>query len=181
MSTRINAIQNEDATGKAKELLDVVQSKLGMTPNLMKTLAHSPEALAGYLSLNQALGTTLSGALREQIAIAVANANGCRYCLSAHTALGKMAGLSEAELSAAMKADSIQPRSKAALEFAKRVLATRGSVTDEDLATVHEAGFGDKEITEIVAHVALNTLTNYFNNVARTEIDFPEIALTVTA
>ncbi|MFZ1700534.1 MAG: carboxymuconolactone decarboxylase family protein [Pyrinomonadaceae bacterium] len=177
MTTRINAIQNEEATGKAKELLDAVQNKLGMTPNLMKTFANSPAVLEGYLALNESLGSTLSATLREQLAITVANSNSCHYCVSAHTAIGKMSGLTETELSAARNADSVDPRAKTAMIFARRVLAERGSVTDDDINTVRKAGYGDKEITEIVAHVALNVLTNYFNNVARTEIDFPEIAL----
>ena len=181
MVTRLNAIQNDAATGKAKELLDAVQSKLGMTPNLMKTFANSPAALEGYLNLNEALSSTLSAKLREQISIAVANENSCRYCLSAHTAIGKMTGLSEAEVAAARLGDSGDAKAKAALRFAKRVLAERGSVTDEDVNAVREAGFDDSEITEIVANVGLNVLTNYFNNVARTEIDFPEVALTAAA
>lgn len=179
--SRINAITNEDATGMAKSLLDAVQAKLGMTPNLMKTMAHSPEALQGYLALNESIGSTLTAELREQIAIAVANANGCRYCLSAHTAIGKMAGLSDEELSRARNADAMDAKAKAVLGFASKIISERGSVSDEDLREIRSAGFGDKEITEIVAHVALNTLTNYFNNVARTEIDFPEIALTAAA
>lgn len=181
MSTRITAIQNDEATGKAKELLDAVQSKLGMTPNLMKTMAHSPAVLDGYLSLNEALSTTLNGTLREQISIATANANGCRYCLSAHTAIGKMTGLSESEVSSARQAESADPKARAALAFVKEVITTRGSVSDEALNAVRAAGFGDAEITEIVANVALNVLTNYFNNVARTEIDFPEVALAAAA
>lgn len=181
MSVRINAIQNNEATGAAKELLDAVQAKLGMTPNLMKTLAHSPAVLGGYLGLNEALSSTLTAKQREQVAIAVANANGCRYCLSAHSAIGKGAGLSAEEISSAREARSGDPKSQAVLKLATEIVEKRGSISDEELAAARAAGLSDAEITEVVGNVALNVLTNYFNNVAGTEIDFPEVALAATA
>jgi uncharacterized peroxidase-related enzyme len=181
MSTRIKAIQNNEATGKAKELLDAVQAKLGMTPNLMKTLAHSAAVLEGYLGLNQALSSTLSATQREQIAIAVANANGCRYCLSAHSAIGNSAGLSAEEISSAREARANDPKAQAVLKLASEIVTERGSISDEGLAAARTAGLTDAEITEVVGNVALNILTNYFNNVAQTEIDFPEVALAASA
>ena len=175
--SRISAISNEQATGKAKELLDSVQKKLGMTPNLMRTLAQSPAALEAYLNFNGTLGTTLNAKLREQLSLVTAEENGCGYCASAHTAIGKMVGLSEAETLDARAGKGNDAKTDAAVKFAKIVLAKRGKVSDEDLQAVRNAGFTEGEIAEIVAHIALNVFTNYFNNVAETEIDFPVVEL----
>ncbi len=91
---RLNAVDPARATGKAKDFLDAVKAKLGLTPNMMRTMAGSPAVLEGYLSFGTALGGgSLPPGLREQIALAVAEANRCDYCLSAHTALGRLAGL----------------------------------------------------------------------------------------
>lgn len=175
---RLRPVIPNEATGKAKELLEAIQKKLGVTPNLMRTLANSPAALHGYLSFGEALaGGTLGGKLREQIALAVAEANQCQYCLSAHSAIGKRVGLDGAQIEASRRGRSADPKAEAALLFARRVLETRGQVSDADLEAVRTAGFGDGEIAEIIANVALNVLTNYFNLVAQTEIDFPKVAL----
>jgi uncharacterized peroxidase-related enzyme len=175
--TRIQPIDPASATGPAKQLLDGVQKALGFTPNLMKTLAQAPAALEGYLSLNKALaGGALPAPFREQLAIATAQANACDYCLSAHTAIGKGAGLDPASLAAARRAEAPDPKAAAGLRFSREILSSRGQVSDASLAHVRQAGFTDPEITEIVAHVALNILTNYFNNVAGTEVDFPKVS-----
>lgn len=176
--SRIQPIQNADATGKAKQLLDGVQAKIGMTPNLMKTLAQAPAALEGYLNLSGALSTGLLDAkFREQLALAVAQANSCEYCLSAHTTIGKMVGLKPEEVAASRHSQSANPKQDAGLKFAQTLVINRGIVSDATLDAVRKAGFTDGEITEIVAHVALNTLTNYFNHVAQTEVDFPKVAV----
>lgn len=175
---RISPIQTQDATGKALDLLNAVQAKIGMTPNLMKTLAHSPAALEGYLSFSGALGTgKLNAQLREQIAIAVAQANSCEYCLSAHSAIGKTNGLPLEALDLARAAHSTDAKRDAALQFAQKLVLQRGQSSDDDLAMVRAAGFSDGEIAEIVAHVGLNIFTNYFNNTAQTDVDFPRVAL----
>lgn len=177
---RLNAIDPKEATGKAKELLDSVKAKIGMVPNLMRTFANSPAALDGYLNFSGALsGGSLSTKLREQIALTVADANACEYCLSAHTAIGKMVGLNETELVASRHAGSSDPKTDAALKFAHQLVAKRGEVLDSEIAAVRAAGYNDGEITEIVANVALNILTNYFNHVAQTVVDFPKVSLSV--
>lgn len=177
---RLNAIDPKEATGKAKELLDGVKTKIGMVPNLMRTFANSPAALEGYLNFSGALGGGLLNAkLREQIALAVADANNCEYCLSAHTAIGKMVGLNENELVASRRASSEDAKTNAALMFAHQIVVKRGEVDDTDVQTVRAAGFSDGEITEIIANVALNIFTNYFNHVAQTVVDFPKVSLTV--
>jgi uncharacterized peroxidase-related enzyme len=174
--SRLNAIDPALATGKAKELLDAVKAKLGLTPNMMRTMAGSPAVLEGYLSFGAALGGgSLPARLREQIALAVAEANGCDYCLSAHSALGRLAGLKDDEIARSREAASSDPRAQAALAFAAAVVAGRGTVDDEAFAEIRRAGFTDGEIAEILANVAINVFTNYFNKAAETAIDFPRV------
>jgi uncharacterized peroxidase-related enzyme len=174
---RIHPIDPDQADGKAVQLLDGVRKSLGTVPNIMATLAQAPAALEAYLATGRALGGgELSGALREQIALAVAGANSCDYCASAHTALGRGHGLDEDELLSNLGGASADPKVAAALVFAQRVVAERGFVTDEDVAAVRDAGYGDGAITEIIAVVAHNIFTNYFNHIAGTEIDFPLVS-----
>lgn len=154
-----------------------VEKQLGVVPNMMRTMAQSPRLLEGYLALSGALRRGLLPApLQEQLALAVAEANACDYCLSAHTALGRRAGLSDEQLTASREGRAADAKSNAALQFALAVLRKRGDVSDEELGDVRAAGFSEAEIAEIIAHVALNVLTNYFNRAARTEIDFPRVA-----
>lgn len=173
---RLTAVDLKQASGKAKDLLDKIHATLGRTPNMMRTMAHSPAVLEGYLGFSQALkGGTLGVGLREQIALAVGEANRCEYCVSAHTAIGKMVGLGDAELLASRQAVSTDPKTDAALKFARTLTERRGEVTDADFGMVREAGHTDGEIAEIIAHVALNIFTNYFNKAAGVEVDFPKV------
>ncbi len=146
-----------------------------MTPNLVRVFANSPAVLQGYLGLNEGLGKgTLDVKVREQIALTVAETNGCQYCLAAHSAVGKMLGLNRDEILDARQGASSDGRVEVALQFAKIVVEKSGWVSDEDLDKVRNAGYGDGEITEIAAHVVLNIFRNYFNHIAETPIDFPK-------
>ncbi len=179
---RITAINPAEATGKAKQLLDAVQAKLGITPNLMKTLASAPAALEAYLNFGTALSTgVLNAKFREQIAITVAQANSCEYCLSAHSAIGKMVGLSPEEIAASREARAQDTKRDVGLRFAQAIVVQRGEVSDAVLASVRQAGYTDGEITEIVANVAVNIFTNYFNHVAQTVVDFPRVPVAMTS
>lgn len=179
--TRIQPINHKEATGKARELLDAVQAKLGSTPNMMKTMAQSPAVLEAYLNFGGALGRgQLNAKLREQIALISAEINGCGYCASAHTAIGKMVGLGAEEILAARHGRAADAEADAALRFVQKIIVSRGEVSDADLEAVKAAGFGDGEIAEIIANVALNIFTNYFNHIAGTEIDFP-VALPIAS
>ncbi|MFA5966810.1 MAG: carboxymuconolactone decarboxylase family protein, partial [Sphingomonas sp.] len=123
-----------------------------------------------------ALGRTLDAKTRERIAITIAQANGCDYCLSAHSYLGlNLAKIDEAEITLNRAGHSGDAKADAAIVFARQVLAARGKVSDADIAAVRLAGFTEAQVIEIVASVALNVLTNYINNVAETDIDFPVV------
>ncbi|MDX1931408.1 MAG: carboxymuconolactone decarboxylase family protein [Capsulimonadales bacterium] len=175
---RLTSVEPAQATGEARELLDATQAKMKMVPNLVKTMANSPAALKGYLALSDALGHgRLPAKFRERLALMIAESNGCGYCASAHTAIGKMVGLNDAELLDARNGQASDAKMAAALTFAREVLEHRGQVRDAALDQVRQAGYTDGDIAEIVAHVALNVFTNYLNNVAQTEIDFPKVDL----
>lgn len=165
----------DTAPALAKPLLEAVDKQIGFVPNLFRVVANSPAALEGYLGMSGALAKgRLPAQTRERIALAVAQINGCNYCLSAHTALGKnLAKLSDAEIAANRHGGSLDPNADAAVRFAARVVLERGHVSDADVQAVRMAGYDDAQIVEIVQHVALNTWTNYLNEVAKTEIDFP--------
>jgi AhpD family alkylhydroperoxidase len=144
----------------------------------MKRLAHSPAALEAYLSFAGALGHgVLDAAFREEIAITMAQANSCEYRLSAHATIGKMTGLSASEIDRSRESHAADPKRDAGLQFAHKTVVQRGEISDHDLAALRGAGYGDAEVTELVAHVALNIFTNYFNLIASTQVDFPRVPL----
>lgn len=174
--SRIAIPAREDAPATSQSLFDAVEKQLGVVPNLFRLVGLSPAALEGYLGLNGALGRTLDAKTRERIALAVAQANGCDYCLSAHTYLGlNLSKIDETEIALNRNGHSGDAKADAALVFARKVLDTRGRVSDADLAAVRLAGFSDAQVIEIVVSVAVNVLTNYVNNVAQTDIDFPVV------
>lgn len=180
--TRIQPVNDEQATGKVKKMLLAVKAKLGMTPNMMKTMARSHAVLEAYLNFSGALeGGKLDAPLREQIALISAEVNGCGYCASAHTAIGKMVGLSGEAISAARRGHADDAKNDAALRFARIVIVNRGQVSEANVKAVKDAGFSEGEIGEIVANVALNIFTNYFNEIAETEIDFPKVQVGTVA
>jgi uncharacterized peroxidase-related enzyme len=173
----------EAAPAAAQPLLQAVKSQLGVAPNLFRLVANSPAALDGYVSLSVALGKgELPAATRERIALAVAEINGCDYCLSAHTYLGRHVGkLDDAEITANRHGASNEATADAAVKFAVRVTKTRGHITGDDFAAIKAAGYSDGQIIEIVQHVALNIWTNYINTVGETEIDFPVVTASKAA
>jgi uncharacterized peroxidase-related enzyme len=170
----IQPIQDEHSDSQAQQLLDVVRGELGLTPNMMKTMAHSPATLEGYLNFSGALANgTLHPQLREQIALAVAQANRCEYSLAAHAALGRKAGLTEDQILASREARAADARTDAALKFVRDLVISRGDLLAENLHRLRDLDYRDGEIVEIVALAALNIFGNYFNRVAGTELDFP--------
>lgn len=167
-----------DAPETAQATLNAVKAQLGVVPNLFRLIANSPVALDGFVSLNGALAKgSLSPATRERISLAVAEINGCEYCLAAHSYLGaNLAKLTNAEIEANRRGTSTDAKADAAVRFAANITNQRGHVSGDAVNKVKSAGYTDAEIVEIVSLVALNTLTNYINSVLDTEIDFPQVA-----
>lgn len=180
---RIATHDLETAPEQARPLLEAVRKQIGRVPNIFATIANSPTALEGYLAMSGALAKgTLPAATRERIALAIAQVNGCGYCLSAHTFFGRNAAkLDDAEITANRNGFSNDAKADVAVRFAVKVAEQRGAVSADDVEAVKVAGYSDAQLVEIVQHVALNVFTNYFNEVFRTEIDFREVAVFATA
>ncbi|NID15983.1 carboxymuconolactone decarboxylase family protein [Luteibacter yeojuensis] len=160
----------------SKATLDTIHKQLGVVPNLFRLIGNSPVALTAYTGFHAALSKTLDVKTRERIALAVAQVNGCDYCLSAHTYLGlNLAKIGPEEIALNRKGASSDPKANAAVQFAAKVAEKRGHVSDSDIKAVRDAGFTDAELVEIVALVAENSFTNFLNEVADTEIDFPVV------
>lgn len=174
---RVN-IQPQLAPAASQPLLTQIQQAFGTTPNMFKAVANSSAALQSMWAAFGALGKgTLGAKLGEQIAVAIANRNRCEYCLAAHTVLGQQAGASSAEMAAAQGGQSGDAKTAAALIFALKVVEQRAQITDADVVNLREAGFGDEQIVEIMAHIALNLFTNYVNVALGVPVDFPKVAL----
>lgn len=176
--SRLPLLTAATASDDSKALLEQIHAAFGTTPNMFKAVAHSPAALKSMWGSFAAFSKgTLDAQLGEKIAVAVAERNACEYCLAAHMALGRKAGASADELAAAQMGEASDPKTAAALRFALKLVNERGQVSDADVQAVRAAGFGDAEMVEILAHVALNLFTNYVNVAFAVPVDFPAVKL----
>jgi uncharacterized peroxidase-related enzyme len=177
------AIPDEDAAPEgAKEILGNVRKQLGFVPKLHRLMSVSPNVLSGWLGLMSNLSKTLDVKTRDSIALAVSDANGCDYCLAAHSYVSAtFAKMTADDIALGRQGSSTDPKRAAAAAFAKRVIETRGRVSDADLTTIRSAGFSEAQVVEIVASAAQFLMTNFLNNVADTEVDFPPTASTEVA
>ena len=175
---RVPLIDRNATSVERKQTLDAIHAAFGATPAMFRAVANSPAALNSMWGSFAALGGGAIGArLGEQIAVAIANRNACNYCLAAHTALGMKAGMSAEVMAAAQAGESSEPKTRAALQFALKLVEQRGQVDAADVENVRKAGFNDEEIVEILAHVALNLFTNYVNIALDVPVDFPTVRL----
>jgi uncharacterized peroxidase-related enzyme len=175
---QIKIVDPAQATGKAKELLAALQNNTESVPNLAKALANSPAALKAWMEFDDALAKgSLNAKLRQEIALAVGQKNGCEYCVSAHTVIGKFAGLTDQQILNSRRGQGTSPKDTAALTFARELLEKHGQVPASSIKALRDEGFTDGEIAEIIAHVALNIFTNYFNIAVDVDVDFPRMAL----
>ncbi|MDX2176200.1 MAG: peroxidase-related enzyme [Candidatus Sumerlaeia bacterium] len=171
---RIATVTTSEATPKAQVLLGAVEKKLGMIPNLIRTFGRSEATLEAYLNLSGALaGGKLSAQEREIVALAVAEANDCAYCLAAHSAIGKAVGLGREQILDARRGTLSDRRQEALATLARQITDSRGHLADEQLDAARRAGLHDEDILEVVGNVTLNILTNYTNHIAATVVDFP--------
>jgi uncharacterized peroxidase-related enzyme len=180
--SRITIIDASNANAEQAALLDAIQDKLGMVPNFLKVLANSPAALQAFLGLHSITGSgSLNELTRERIALALAQMNGCAYCVSAHTAIGRKTGLSGEEIAAARAGSSDDAKAALAVKFARSLTENTGEVSTAELLEMRNAGYTDADLVEIITHVALNLLTNILGKASRVEIDFPHVDLKLAA
>lgn len=176
--SRIHVIDQHNANAEQKALLDAIQGQLGMVPNFLKVFANSPVALQAFLGLHGVANAgSLSPQTRERIALALAQQNTCEYCLSAHTAIGRKAGLTGDEIAAARAGSSGDAKAAVAVKLARSLVEHKGDITTAELIEAREAGYSDADIVEIITHVGMNLLTNILGKASRVDIDFPKVAL----
>jgi uncharacterized peroxidase-related enzyme len=180
--SRINVITADTANAEQQALLDAIQSQLGMVPNFLKVFANSPAALRAFLGLHGIAGEgSLDAATRERIALALAEQNGCQYCVSAHTAIGRKAGLNGDEIDANRAGTSQDAKAAVAVKFARSLVASKGEVATAELLEMRNAGYSESDIVEVITHVGMNFLTNILGKASRVEIDFPKVELKLAA
>lgn len=179
---RINLVTTESANSEQKALLDAIQSQLGMVPNFLKAFANSPDALRAFLGLH---GIANAGSLdlqtRERIALALAQQNSCEYCLSAHSAIGRKAGLNNVEIEANRAGTSRDDKAAVAVKFARSLVAHMGEITTAELLEMRDTGYSEADIVEVITHVGMNILTNILGKAGRIDIDFPKVELKLAA
>ncbi len=172
---RLKVIRPEEATGPLKDTYEAIQQKFGAIPNIFQGMGNSVAALKAYLGM---AGTLAEGDLapedREVVYLAVSEHNGCHYCVSAHTTIAKSIGMPEEETLAARRFDSPDAKRASLLQFVRRVIETKGFVSDDELAAVRDAGYTDGQIAESIAYIGLATYSNLFNHVHDTQNDFPD-------
>jgi uncharacterized peroxidase-related enzyme len=176
--SRINAVSPTNANEEQAELYAAITAQLGMVPNFLKVFAHSPTALRAFLGLH---GVASEGSLdpltKERIALGLAEQNACEYCVSAHTAIGRKAGLSSAEIEANRAGSSQDAKAAVAVKFARSLAEHNGAITNTELLEVRNAGYSESDIIEIITHVGMNVLTNILGKASQVEIDFPKVEL----
>lgn len=176
--SRINMVTTENANTEQTVLFDAITSQLGTVPNFLRIFANSPAALEAFLGLYGIAGSgSLDALTRERIALALAEQNACQYCVSAHTAIGRKAGLSNSEIEANRAGSSQDSKAAAAISFAKALVEHKGEITTAELLQVRNAGYSESDIVEIITHVGMNLLTNIIGKASRVEIDFPKVEL----
>lgn len=176
--SRITTVSNETANLEQRALFEAIQGQLGMVPNFLRVFAHSPDALKAFLGLHHIAGHgSLDAATRERIALALAQQNECQYCLSAHTAIGRKAGLNGAEIEANRAGGSQDAKAAVAVKFARALVEHKGEVTNAELQAMRDAGFSEADIVEVITHVGMNIMTNILGKASRVSIDFPTVAL----
>jgi uncharacterized peroxidase-related enzyme len=177
-----NYVEPTTTNPKAKEVLELAKKRFGMVPNITKVMANNPFILKGWMEFNQYIEQgTLDPKLRELIAIVVSELNGCEYCLAAHTAIGKTLGLKEKELEMAREFKATEPKWEAALRFTHDLVVRRGVLQPEEVDRLRKLNFTEPEIIEMIAITSMTIFTNYFNLIARTEVDFPKVPIALKA
>src|SRR5688572_4554086 len=174
---RLKRLEKNEGEAKSQEMMGTLEGN-GKLFNIFRGLANSPAALDSYLKLSGALNNAkLSAKAREAIALVVGQQNRCAYCLAAHTAIGKGAGLDDAAITDARQGRSNDRKTQAAVTLARTMVEKKGNVTEADVKAARDAGLDDAELAEVPAVVALNLFTNYFNLMNQTDVDFPKVAV----
>jgi uncharacterized peroxidase-related enzyme len=174
--SRLKTPALEDLPAGPRQILDKVGAQLGFVPNMFKTISANPTVLEAVTTLQRTMSQVLDAKTRHSIALAVSEANGCDYCLAIHTYVSsEFGGMSSDDIDLSRAGSSVDPKRAAVARFAKRVVESRGQVSDADLEAVRGAGYTDPQILAIVTVAVQALLTNFINNVNQTDIDIPAV------
>ena len=172
MST-FNVPKKEEVSSGNQAIFDNLEKALGFVPNLYATYAYSENALGNYLTFSNAK-TSLKAKEKEVVNLAVSEVNGCLYCLSAHTAIGKMNGFTEEQILElrAGKA-SFDNKLDALARLAKNMTENRGATDADVLDNFFAAGWSKENLIDTIVLVGDKTISNYINNTTEIPVDFP--------
>lgn len=174
---RIQSKGKESASTQVREIYQNIEKKLGRVPNIFLNMGNSAAVLQGFFGLSDAADkTSLNPKLREQISLVVSQANNCNYCLSAHSAIAKAAGLNDESILQARKGEAQDTKTQAILNFAKTIVDKKGHLSSSEVEKLKSAGINDTELVEIILIVSLTMFTNYFNNITEPKVDFPIVS-----
>jgi len=176
---RLRRLEKGQGNPQANDLMGDLEGKKKLL-NIFRSMANSPAVLDSYLKFSGAMGSAkLDVKAREAIALAVSQSNRCEYCLAAHTAIGKGAGLDEPSIKDARQGRSKDRKTQGAVTLARAIVEKRGNVNDQDVKAARDSGLDDGELAEVVGTVVQTLFTNYFNHLNQTEVDFPKVAVEV--
>lgn len=174
---RIDALPINTDDAAVSPLFSAIRQKMGGVPNILRTMAQSPVAVEAYLGFSGAIGNgRFTAGQRELVALAAAGENSCDYCASAHSALGKMAGLNQPDIQQVVSGGELAGADGAIVSLTRKIVSQRGVLSDADIAAFYAAGFDQGHLVELIAVISINIFTNYFNHIAATEIDFPVVS-----
>lgn len=172
--TKIDLLPYEQAGPATQELYSMLKQKLGRVPNIYQVYGHSASALKANLLMDDALSQgILTGREIEVVALVVSQYNGCDYCLAAHTALGKMWGMKEAETLDVRRGTSGSAKELALLQFTQALLEQKGRIAEQELNAFLEAGYTTGAVVEVIGQIAKNIFNNYTNHISGAAVDFP--------
>lgn len=177
--SRMPMITVQTACEAAAPTLESIHKKFGAVPNFFGALANNGTALNAYLDFEEAIesNSRLTTAQQEMISLAVANKNGCQYCVSGHTFSAKHAGVNQASALRAQTGQAEDPLDQAVLSFALAMREYRGAVPESILTQARNAGLNDQLLVEITTWTLINTYSNWINNLIQPKIDFPLVPL----
>lgn len=172
MST-FNVPTRDQVSENNQAVFDNLNKTLGFIPNLYATFAYSNTALENYLTFSNAK-TSLSAKEKEVVNLAVSEVNNCVYCLSAHTAIGKMNGFTDEQiLELRAGYTSFNTKLDALARLAKNITENRGKTDEAVLENFFNVGYTKANLIDTISLVGDKTISNYINNTTRVPVDFP--------
>lgn len=170
----------DQVSASSQEQFDNLHKAIGFVPNLYATFAHSEHGMARYVTF-QGAKTSLNNKEKEAVNLIVSEINGCRYCLSAHTMMGKMTGFSDEEILNLRAGHAADAKLDALVTLAAAITEHKGRVNPTTLEAFYAAGYTDGNLVDLVLQVSDKTAANYLHNLTEVPIDFPVAAELVTA